>query len=168
MTRINMIKKVTGNFIQTRRNQNGRHPNKRRKRARILTKGEIVEDNFDVDNEINFSTMQQQMMQLKNSRKHNYFISRSKSSKLELMLSLTLLLTAKNWVNRLNLEIIPQSHPYPLGWLNHGTQIQVIRQWKFVFAIVMNFVNEFVVDVVPLYICGVIFENPYLWDKDAI
>lgn len=87
------------------------------------------------------------------------------------MISLDLVLIniiAETWVNKLKLEIVLHPNPYPLCWMNHGTQMQVTRQCKLVFAITKNFIDDVMVDVVPLDICGMIFGNPYLWDKDGI
>jgi hypothetical protein len=47
-------------------------------------------------------------------------------------------------------------------------ELKVNKKHKFKFAINHKFVNENVVYVVPLDVCGVILEIPYLYVRDAI
>jgi hypothetical protein len=47
-------------------------------------------------------------------------------------------------------------------------ELKVSKQLKFKFSINQNFVDEVVVDVVLLDICGVNLGSPYLYVRDAI
>jgi len=71
-------------------------------------------------------------------------------------------------VSNLGLETFNHPNPYPLGWVHRNASLQVTKQRKLKFAICAKYIDEVVVDVVPLDICGVILGNPYMWDKDGI
>jgi hypothetical protein len=44
----------------------------------------------------------------------------------------------------------------------------VEKQYKFKFSINQNFMDEVVIDVVPLGVCGDILGSPYFYIRDAI
>jgi hypothetical protein len=54
------------------------------------------------------------------------------------------------------------THPYTLGWVSQGMESKVTNQWKFKFSIDASFIDEVVVDVIPLDVCGIIFGIQYL------
>jgi len=71
-------------------------------------------------------------------------------------------------VSNLGLETFNHLNPYPLGWVHCNASLQVTKQCKLKFVIIAKYIDEVVVDVVPLEICGVILGNPYMWDSDGI
>ena len=73
-------------------------------------------------------------------------------------------LISEEIINKLGLETKPHPKPYPLGWLQENTQMQVTKQCRLRFAITTNFVDEVDLNVVPLDICGVVLGSPYLYD----
>eukprot|EP00253_Pinus_taeda_P002514 PITA_02514 len=72
---------------------------------------------------------------------------------------------SKAVVKKLGLATIPHKKPYPLGWLNDKSQLQVTRQCKLKFSFGSTFVNEVELDVIPLDICGIVLGSPYLYDR---
>jgi len=71
-------------------------------------------------------------------------------------------------VSNLGLKTFNHPNPYPLGWFHRNASLQVSKQCKLKFAICSKYIDEFMVDVVPLDICGLILSNPYMWDRDVI
>ena len=71
-------------------------------------------------------------------------------------------------VKKLNLETIPHSKLYPLGWICKDANLQVSKKCKLRFAITALFIDTFELDVVPLDITGMVLGIPYLYDKKAI
>eukprot|EP00253_Pinus_taeda_P031900 PITA_31900 len=71
-------------------------------------------------------------------------------------------------VKKLGLATTPHKKPYPLGWLNDKVQLQVTRQCKLKFSFGSTFVDEVELDIIPLDICGIVLESPYLYDRKAI
>ena len=65
-------------------------------------------------------------------------------------------------VSDLGLETFSHLNPYPLGWVHCNASLQVTKQCKLKFAIYAQYIDEVLVDVVPLDIYGVILGNPYL------
>jgi hypothetical protein len=59
----------------------------------------------------------------------------------------------------------PHVKPYPLGWMCEYAKLQVRKQCKFRFAITSKFIDEVELDVVPLEICGISIDSPYLYDR---
>ena len=59
-------------------------------------------------------------------------------------------LISKEIVKKLELNTEPHKKPYPLGWVQKDTQLQVTRPCKLKFAISYKFNDEVVLDVVPL------------------
>jgi len=68
----------------------------------------------------------------------------------------------------LGLEIFNHPNPHTLGWVHHNASLEVTKYYKLKFGICGKCIDEIIVDVVPLVICGVILNNPYLWHKDDI
>ena len=71
-------------------------------------------------------------------------------------------------VKNLGLLTTPHKKPYPLGWLSDKAQLEVTRQCKLKFYFGSVFVDEVELDIVPLDICGIVLESPYLYDREAI
>jgi hypothetical protein len=55
-----------------------------------------------------------------------------------------------------------------LGWICGDNNLQVTKQCKIKFAINSNYVDEVELDIVPLDICGIVLESPYLYDRNYI
>jgi len=62
----------------------------------------------------------------------------------------------------------PHPHTYPLGWVHKNSKLEVTQQCKLKFGINRDFIDEVLLDVVPLDICGIVLGSPYLWDRDAL
>eukprot|EP00253_Pinus_taeda_P025207 PITA_25207 len=77
-------------------------------------------------------------------------------------------LISKAIVNKLGLVTTPHKKPYPLGWLNDKTQLQVSRQCKLKFSFGSTFLDEVELDTIPSDICGIFLGSPYLYDRKAI
>jgi hypothetical protein len=71
-------------------------------------------------------------------------------------------------VNNLGLEVHDHSIPHPLGWVNKDAKIKVTKQCKIKFVLSVDFIDEVELDVAPLDVCGVVFESPYMYMRDAI
>jgi len=77
-------------------------------------------------------------------------------------------LISMHLVERLGMEIQYHIHPYPLGWVRKDVELKVRKKWKFKFVVNQKIVDELVVDVVPMGICGVNLVCPYFYVSDAI
>ncbi|KAH9291608.1 hypothetical protein KI387_043202, partial [Taxus chinensis] len=77
-------------------------------------------------------------------------------------------LIGKELVDRLGLEMYDHPNPYALGWVKKGVEIRVSKQCKVKFAINEHFIDEVVVDVAPIDICGIVFGSPYMYVRDVI
>jgi hypothetical protein len=71
-------------------------------------------------------------------------------------------------VKNLGLEVHNHPVPYPLGWVNKDAEIKVTKQCKTKFSIIVDFIDEVELNVVPLDVCGVVFGSPYMYMRDAI
>jgi len=71
-------------------------------------------------------------------------------------------------VKKLGLLTTPHKKPYPLGWVCDKAKLQVTRQCKLRFSFGSTFVDEVKLDIVPMYICGIVLGSPYLYDEKAI
>jgi hypothetical protein len=71
-------------------------------------------------------------------------------------------------VKKLHLETTPHPKPYPLGWICDNAKLHVTRRCKLGFSIIVNFIDEVELDVIPLDICGIVLGSPYLYDRRAI
>ena len=58
--------------------------------------------------------------------------------------------------------------PYPLGWVCQNAQLEVSQQCRVRFAINSHFIDEVVMDVIPIDICGMVLGSPYLFDRKSI
>jgi len=77
-------------------------------------------------------------------------------------------LIAEEYVKTLALTTIPHPHPYPLGWVHKNSKLEITKQCKVKFGINRDYIDEVLLDVVPLDICGIVLGSPYLWDRDAL
>jgi hypothetical protein len=68
----------------------------------------------------------------------------------------------------MGLKMTPHKNPYPLGWLCDDAKLQVAKQCKIRFAIIVNFFDEVELDVVPLDICGIVLGSPYIFDRKDV
>ncbi|XP_026410592.1 uncharacterized protein LOC113305806 [Papaver somniferum] len=68
----------------------------------------------------------------------------------------------------MGLSTTPHPKPYPLGWIQKDTELQVSMQCRFKFSITDKYIDEIVCDVVSLDVAQVIFGNPYLWERDTV
>ncbi|XP_026442462.1 uncharacterized protein LOC113342009 [Papaver somniferum] len=68
----------------------------------------------------------------------------------------------------MGLSTTPHPKPYPLGWIQKDTKLQVTTQCCFEFAITDKFIDKIICDDVPLDVAQVIFGNPYLWERDVV
>jgi hypothetical protein len=64
-------------------------------------------------------------------------------------------LIAMDLVNKLGLEVRDHPSPYPLGWVNKDAKIKVTKQCKIKFSVSAYFIDEVVLDVVPMDMCVV-------------
>jgi hypothetical protein len=71
-------------------------------------------------------------------------------------------------VNKIGLKVHDHSIPYPLGWVKNDANIKVTKQCKIKFVVSVDFIDEVELVVVPLDICGVVFEIHYMYMRDAI
>jgi hypothetical protein len=77
-------------------------------------------------------------------------------------------LIAEDLVNKLGLEFHDHSNPYPFGWVNKDVELKVTKQCKIKFSINANYIDEVEVNVVLLYVYGVVFGSPYMGMRDTI
>nr|CAD1823571.1 unnamed protein product [Ananas comosus var. bracteatus] len=71
-------------------------------------------------------------------------------------------LISENLVQRLGLSTTPHPHLYPLGWINSNIEMKIDRQCNVKFAVTGVYIDEMLCEVVPLNICNLIFDSPYL------
>jgi len=131
-----------------------------------------IEGNLDVDERVNCSTIQniEESQDIKEQRIQLFHLKiQIKKTKVHCIIDLSSQanLISKTMVSNLRLETFNHRNPYPLGWVHHNASLQVTKKCKLKFAICAKYIDEVVVDVVPLEICGVILGNPYMWDRDG-
>jgi hypothetical protein len=68
-------------------------------------------------------------------------------------------------VKKMGLEMKPHPKPYPLGWVCDKEELNVTKQCRIRFSIASKLIDEVDLDVVPLDICGIVLESPYLYDR---
>jgi hypothetical protein len=71
-------------------------------------------------------------------------------------------------VNKLGLEVHDHLSSYPLEWKNKDAKLILTKYYKIRFAINVDFIDEVELDVLPLNLCGVVFESPYMYIHDTI
>ena len=71
-------------------------------------------------------------------------------------------------VKKLGLATTPHKKPYPLGWLNDKTQLQVTIRCKIKFSFGLAFVDEVELDIIPFDIWGIVLGSTYLYDRKDI
>jgi hypothetical protein len=68
----------------------------------------------------------------------------------------------------MGLVIKPHPKPYPLGRVCDETKLNVTKQCRIIFSIASKLIDEVDLDVVPLYICGIVLGSPYLYEEKTI
>ena len=63
-------------------------------------------------------------------------------------------------VQNLGLEMKPHPKPYPLGWVCENSKLNVSHPCNLKFSITVGFVDEVVLDLVPLDICRIVLGSP--------
>lgn len=147
----------------------------------MITKNENVDDSSKVDEEITCNTIQKVDKEAECNKKKEkeeeeekmqlfHLNIQAKKTHIDSIFDLgsQVNLISKHLANNLGLKNYNYPHPYPLGWVYKDASLQVTNQYKLIFYISKNFINEVVVDVVPLYHFGVIVVNLYLWERDVI
>lgn len=71
-------------------------------------------------------------------------------------------------VKKLNLETIPHSKHYPLGWVCENEELQVTRKCIPEFSITAEFLDQVELDVVLIDICVIILGSSYIYDRREI
>ena len=72
-------------------------------------------------------------------------------------------LIAEELVKKLGLEVHDHPNKYPLGSVNKDAKLKVTKQWKIIFTIIVDFIDEVDIYVVPLDVCGFMFGSPYMY-----
>ena len=67
---------------------------------------------------------------------------------------------------KLGLTVVPHPSPYPLAWLNNGTEITVSKQVLVSFSI-GTYKNSVTCDVIPMDACHLLLGRPWQFDRDA-
>jgi hypothetical protein len=71
-------------------------------------------------------------------------------------------------VSNLGLEVHDHPSPYSLGWVNKDAEIKVKKQCKIKFVVIVDFIDELELNVVPLDVCGVVFGILFMYMRDDI
>jgi hypothetical protein len=68
------------------------------------------------------------------------------------------------------MDLVTKTHPnpYPLGWVCDKEKLNVIKQCRIRFVIASKLIDEVDLDVVPLYICGIVLGSPYIYDRKVV
>jgi hypothetical protein len=77
-------------------------------------------------------------------------------------------LISEEVVKQLGLNTKMDRKPYSLKWISNNHKLHITKQCTLKFAISSKFVDEVTCDVVPLNECGMVLDNPYLYDHKAI
>ncbi|KAF8082437.1 hypothetical protein N665_0826s0012 [Sinapis alba] len=67
---------------------------------------------------------------------------------------------------KLGLTVTPHPSPYPLAWLNNGTELNVSKQVLVSFSI-GNYKDSVTCDVIPMDACHLLLGRPWQFDRDA-
>jgi hypothetical protein len=68
----------------------------------------------------------------------------------------------------MGLETKPHLMPYPPGWVCDKEKLNVAKQCRIKFDISSKLIYEVDLDFVPLDICGIVLESPYLYDRKEV
>jgi hypothetical protein len=68
----------------------------------------------------------------------------------------------------MGLETKPHLKTYPVGWVCDKEKLNVTKQCRIRFDISSKLIDEVDLDVVPLDICGIVLESPYIYDREEI
>lgn len=71
----------------------------------------------------------------------------------------------RRWWSR---SYAPHPLSFPLGWIQKDVEEVITKQCTFNVAITKEFIDEETCNMVPMYVCQVIFGSPYLWDQDVV
>jgi hypothetical protein len=71
-------------------------------------------------------------------------------------------------VKKMGIEMKPHLKPYPLCWVCDKAKLNVTKQYKVVFSISSNLIDEVDLDVVPLDIGGIVLGSPYLYHRKIV
>lgn len=71
-------------------------------------------------------------------------------------------------MSNLGLKTYNHPHPYPLGSMHNDARLNVTKQCKLKFIIYAKYIDQVMVDVVTLDVCGVILGNTYFWDISSL
>jgi hypothetical protein len=71
-------------------------------------------------------------------------------------------------VKKFELKTKMHHKPYSLNWIRKDHKFSITKECNIKFAITSEYVNEVICDVVPLETCGMVFGNPYLYDRKEI
>jgi len=143
-----------------------KHKNKEKTNAMVLRCDDIVKS-LDIDERVNCSTIQkvEEPQDIEEQRIQLFHLKiQIKKTKVDCIVdsgSQTNLIL-ETMVSNLGLETFNHPNPYPLGWMHCNASLQVTKQCKFKFAICAKYIDEILVDIVPLDTCGVILGNPYI------
>ncbi|XP_013624327.1 PREDICTED: uncharacterized protein LOC106330402 [Brassica oleracea var. oleracea] len=67
---------------------------------------------------------------------------------------------------KLGLTVVPHPSPYPLAWLNNGTEFTVSKQVLVSFSI-GTYKDPVTCDVIPMDACHLLLGRPWQFDRDA-
>jgi len=71
-------------------------------------------------------------------------------------------------VSNLGLEVHDNPSPYLLGWVNKDIYSKVTNQCNIKFVVIDYLIYEEDLDVLPLYVCGVVFRIPYMYMRNVV
>lgn len=143
----------------------------------VMDSGNHVERNSNIDKKIFYTTMKKEVslsslhpMEEKDMIKLFHIKIQVKETKVDALFnsSWQANLIVEDLVSKLGMEVHDHPHPYPLGWVNKNAKLRVTKQCKITFSTSANYIDEVEVDVVPLDVCGVVFDSPYMYMRDAI
>ena len=77
-------------------------------------------------------------------------------------------LIAAKMVKKLGLEVHDHPSPYPLGLVNKDAELKITKLCKIRFSVNADFIDEVELDVVVVYVFGVVFGSPYMNMQDEI
>lgn len=75
---------------------------------------------------------------------------------------------AEEYVKTLALTTQPHPNTYLLGRVHGNNKLEVTCECKLRFGINRDFIDEVLLDVIPLDIYGIVLGTPYIYDRDAL